>query len=68
MMGCIFHKNNINLMAVNNEYSNIATIYSDRRKNNRQQMTKFEHQCMLMVFQFLKLKKSMAGGKSKDSF
>ena len=27
-----FHKNNINLMAVNNEYSNIATIYSDRNK------------------------------------
>ena len=27
-----FHKNNINLMAVNNEYSNIATIYSDREE------------------------------------
>ena len=32
MMGCIFNKNNINLMAVNNEYSNIATIYSEKKK------------------------------------
>ena len=27
-----FNKNNINLMAVNNEYSNITTIYSDRKE------------------------------------
>ena len=49
-----FNKNNINLMTVNNEYSNIATIYSDRNMKQPSTSDEIQRQCMLMVFQFLR--------------
>ena len=52
-------------MAVNNEYSNIATIYSDR--NKKQPLTSDEIRASMYAHgvSIFEVKKSMAGGKSK---
>ena len=60
-----FNKNNINLMAVNNEYSNITTIYSDR--NEKQPKTSDEIRASMYAHgvSIFEVKKSMVGGKYK---